>query len=110
MKRECTICGGRGWLADLDDPPKRGETPTEKSARVRRNRRKAGDHGLAVVFANLLRGGNNTESARRLMGIGDTKARRIRVIAVRAGLLSPHFHGLRRPNGWRALASPPEGK
>lgn len=79
-----------GWAALLAIPagrPSTGETPGQKSARLRRTQRLIRDEQQAVELAALIRGGDTTESARRKMGVGVVRAQRIRSVAVRLGLL-----------------------
>lgn len=71
---------------------KRGETPGQKSARLRRLARIVRDEELAREMAALIRAGETTESARHKMGsqpIGVGRAHRVRALAVRLGLLDP---------------------
>jgi hypothetical protein len=64
-----------------------GETPTEKSARIRRLEQRARDETLAQAMAALVDAGDTTEAARVKLGIGHIRAQRVRTLAVRRGLL-----------------------
>lgn len=67
-----------------------GETPGQKSARLRRLARIVRDEELAREMAALIRDGETTESARHKMGsqpIGVGRAHRVRALAVRLGLI-----------------------
>jgi hypothetical protein len=78
-----------GVEGSREGPP--GETPAQKSARLRRARREVMDHAQAAEFARLIQSGETSDSARKKMGnMGDVRARRIRKLAVRLGLLKPH--------------------
>lgn len=64
-------------------------TPEKKAGRTKQLHRLARDEAMARDFAALIRAGHTTETARAKMGLGDVRARRIRKMAVQAGLLMP---------------------
>jgi hypothetical protein len=66
-----------------------GETPQQKSARLRRTARLIRDEQQAREMAALIRQGDTTEQAREKMKIGVVRAQRIRATAVGMGLLDP---------------------
>jgi hypothetical protein len=70
-----------------------GESPQQKSARIRRTQRLLRDEAQAVEMAALVRQGLTTEGARQQMRMGVVRAQRVRAVAVRLGLVSPRVRG-----------------
>ncbi len=64
-----------------------GETPSQKSARLRRAERILRDQGDVFAFVAQIVAGATTEEARENLGIGIRRAERLRAVAVSMGLL-----------------------